>query len=69
MDEEKKKILAEIEAKQAELNRLNIKEQTFVEMISHLRSRVNRVETRKREIHDEISDIRAKVRAWEQARK
>ncbi len=69
MDEEKEAILKEIEAKTKELERLNMKIQTFTEVIAHLRSRVDRAETRKRKIRYEISDIRAKVEAWQKARK
>lgn len=52
-----------------EIERLNMKIQTFTEVIAHLRSRVDRAETRKREIRYEISDIKAKVEAWQKARK
>ena len=65
MDEEKEAILKEIEAKTKELERLNMKIQCFTEVISHLRSRVGNIEARKREIHNEILDIKDKVRIWE----
>ena len=69
MDEEKEQILKEIEAKTEEIKRLNMRMQIFTEIISHLRSRVSRAETRKREIHNEIIDIKARVMAWEKANK
>lgn len=69
MDEEKEAILKEIETKTEEIKRLNIRMQIFTEVISHLRSRVNRAETRKREIHDEIVALRDRVIAWEITKK
>ena len=69
MDEERQQILKEIEAKMKDIERLNMKIQTFTEVISHLRSRVGKAETRKREIHNEIIDIKARVMAWKKANK
>ena len=68
MDEEKEQILKEIEAKTEEIKRLIMRMQIFTEIISHLRSRVSRAETRKREIHNEILDLRDRVIAWEQTK-
>ena len=65
MNEEKTKIIAEIEAKQAELNRLNIREGCFADQITHLNKCVSKIQKRKQEIHDEIEGIRQKVLAWE----
>ncbi len=64
MDEEKEQILKEIEAKTEEIKRLNMKIQIFTEVISHLRSRVANAETRKREIRNEIIDLKDRVNAW-----
>ena len=65
--EDKESIIAKIDALIKELERLNVKQQTFIETIAHLRSRVERCECRKREIHNQIGDIKLKVRAWEAA--
>ena len=67
--DEKEQILNEIEAKKKEIERLNMKQQIFTEVISHLRSRVSKAETRKREIHNEIIDLKDKVYAWLQTNK
>ena len=69
MDEEKEVILKEIEAKKKEIERINLRVQIFTEVIAHLRARVSKAESRKREIHNEIIDIRDRVSAWEKARK
>lgn len=61
---EKEQILKEIEAKTEETKRLNMKIQIFTEVISHLRSRVANAETRKREIRNEIIDLKDRVNAW-----
>ena len=68
MDEEKEQILKEIEAKTEEIKRLNMKIQIFTEVISHLRSRVAIAETRKREIRNEIIDLKDRVNAWLQTK-
>ena len=62
--DEKEQILNEIEAKKKEIERLNLRQQIFTEVISHLRTRVSKAETRKREIHNEIIDLKDKVNAW-----
>ena len=62
--DEKEQILKEIEAKKKEIERINLRIQIFTEIIAHLRSRVSRSETRKREIHNEIIDLKDKVNAW-----
>ena len=67
--DEKEQILNEIEAKKKEIERLNMKQQIFTEVITHLRSRVSKAETRKREIHNEIIDLKDKVYAWLQTNK
>ena len=67
--DEKEQILNEIEAKKKEIERLNMKQQIFTEIISHLRTRVIKAETRKREIHNEIIDLKDKVYAWLQTNK
>lgn len=67
--DEKEQILKEIEAKKKEIERLNMKQQIFTEVISHLRTRVSKAETRKREIHNEIIDLKDKVYAWLQTNK
>lgn len=69
MDEEKEQILKEIEAKTEEIRRLNMRTQIFTEVISHLRSRISKAETRKREIHNEILDLRGRVIAWMQTKR
>lgn len=69
MDEEKKEILAQIEALRKETERINLRVQIFTEIISHLRSRVSKAETRKAQIHNEVLDLRARVLAWEAASK
>ncbi|MGM9685156.1 MAG: hypothetical protein ACI3YI_02890 [Bacteroidaceae bacterium] len=69
MDKEKEEIIAEINALQEELKKLNVKSQTFVELIGHLRARTESVEHRKTEIHKEIQRIKVKVDAWTSARK
>lgn len=68
MDDEGRILMERIDSLQEELKRLNIKQQSYVEMISHLRARVGAVERRKREIHYEVLDINDKVRAWEQVK-
>lgn len=65
MNEEKTRIIAEIEAKQAELNRLNIREGCFTDQITHLNKCVSKIQKRKQEIHNEIEAIKQKVLAWE----
>lgn len=67
--DEKEQILNEIEAKKKEIERLNMKQQIFTEIISHLRTRVIKAETRKREIHNEVIDLKDKVYAWLQTNK
>lgn len=67
--DEKEQILNEIEAKKKEIERLNLRQQIFTEIISHLRTRVSKAETRKREIHNEIIDLKDKVYAWLQTNK
>lgn len=62
--DEKEKLIKEIGDKQKEIERLNLRIQIFTEVIAHLRSRVSSAETRKREIHHEVVDIRARVQAW-----
>lgn len=57
-------MLGRINSLYDELKSLSVKQQTFSEMISHLRSRFDRVETRKREIHYEIQDIKAQAKVW-----
>jgi len=65
--EEKEQIIKKIDELTSELNRQNLKIQTFTEIISHIRSRVMRAERRKKEIHNEIDDIKLRILAWEQA--
>ncbi len=65
MNDEKEKIIALIEQKMAELNRLNIREGCFADQITHLNKCVSKIQKRKQEIHDEIEGIRQKVLAWE----
>lgn len=65
MNEEKTKIIAEIEAKQAELNRLNIRKGIYTDIITHHQKTLQRIEKRMAEIHSEIEGIRQKVLAWE----
>lgn len=67
--DEKEQILKEIEVKKKEIERLNMKQQILTEVITHLRSRVSKAETRKREIHNEIIDLKDKVYAWLQTNK
>lgn len=67
--DEKEQILKEIEAKKKEIERINLRVQIFTEVIAHLRSRVSKAETRKREIHNEIIDLKDKVYAWLQTNK
>ena len=67
--DEKEKLIKEIGDKQKEIERLNLRIQIFTEIIAHLRSRVSSAETRKREIHHEVVDIRARVQAWTKADK
>ena len=67
--DEKEQILNEIETKKKEIERLNLRQQIFTEIISHLRTRVIKAETRKREIHNEIIDLKDKVYAWLQTNK
>jgi hypothetical protein len=68
--DEKEQILNEIETKKKkEIERLNLRQQIFTEIISHLRTRVSKAETRKREIHNEIIDLKDKVYAWLQTNK
>lgn len=69
MDEEKELILKEIETMTEEIKRLNMRVQIFTEVISHLRTRVAKAETRKREIHNEILTLRDRVVAWERTKK
>ena len=47
--EEKEQIIKKIDELTSELNRQNLKIQTFTEIISHIRSRVMRAERRKKE--------------------
>ena len=69
MDREKEEILASIEALQKELIKLNVKSQTFSEMIGYLRSRTDSVERKKAEIHKKIQKVTARVEGWTSARK
>lgn len=62
--DEKEKLIKEIEEKTESIKRLNMRIQIFTEIVAHLRSRVSRAETQKREIHNEIVDLRARVQAW-----
>lgn len=61
----KEEIIEKIDSLKEELVRLNIKTQCYTETISHLRSRVERCERRKAEIHNEVIDLKDKVRAWQ----
>lgn len=67
--DEKEALLKEIEDKTQSITRLNMRVQIFTEIIAHLRSRVSSAETKKREIHHEIVDLRARVQAWLKADK
>lgn len=69
MEEEKRALIAEIERLIKEREKINLRIQLFTEIISHLRSRVSRAETRKAQIHNEVLDIKARVLAWEAASK
>ena len=66
--DEKEQILNEIEAKKKEIERINLRVQIFTEVIAHLRSRVSKAETRKREIRNEIIDLKDRVNAWLQTK-
>ena len=65
MNEEKTKIIAEIEAKQAELNRLCIRKGIYTDIITHHQKTLQRIEKRMAEIHSETEVIKQKVLAWE----
>ena len=60
--QERDQIKHKINSFSKELERLDLKIQTFTEVIAHLRSRVLKAERRKREIHFEINDLKEEVR-------
>ena len=68
MDEERNEILRLCDKKMHEIERLNMKIQIFTEAIAHFRSRVANCETKKKEIHNEIIDLKDRVSAWQRAR-
>lgn len=65
----KEEILERITKLQKELERLCLKQQIFSEVITHLRDRSLNAERRKKEIHNEIQDIKAQVKIWEETKK
>lgn len=62
---ERDQIKHKVNSLSKELQRLDLKIQTFTEVIAHLRSRVLKADRRKREIHFEINDLKELVRAME----
>ena len=62
---ERDQIKHKVHSLSMELQRLDLKIQTFTEVIAHLRSRVLKADRRKREIHFEINDLKEEVRALE----
>ena len=64
--DQKQELIARVNKLSKELPTLDLKIQTFTEVIAHLRARVLKAERRKREIHFEINDIKELVRALEQ---
>ena len=64
--EQRQELIAKVNKLSKELPTLDLKIQTFTEVIAHLRARVLKAERRKREIHFEINDLKELVRALEQ---
>lgn len=63
--EQRQELIAKVNKLSKELPALDLKIQTFTEVIAHLRARVLKAERRKREIHFEINDLKELVRAME----
>ena len=63
--EQRQELIAKVNKLSKELPTLDLKIQTFTEVIAHLRARVLKAERRKREIHFEINDLKEEVRALE----
>lgn len=63
--EQRQELIARVNKLSKELPSLDLKIQTFTEVIAHLRARVLKAERRKREIHFEINDLKEEVRAME----
>lgn len=63
--EHRQELIARVNKLSKELPTLDLKIQTFTEVIAHLRARVLKAERRKREIHFEINDLKEEVRALE----
>ena len=63
--EQRQELIAKVNKLSKELPTLDLKIQTFTEVIAHLRARVLKAERRKREIHFEINDLKELVRAME----
>lgn len=63
--EQRQELIAKVNKLSKELPTLDLKIQTFTEVIAHLRARVLKAERRKREIHFLINDLKEEVRALE----
>ena len=62
--EERTLIIERIDNLKDELLTLNIKQQAFVEAICSLRTRVDKIDRRKREIHNEVKKLKVIVGQW-----
>jgi len=67
--EDKEIIIQRIDDLQKELTIINIKQQAFVEAICSLRTRVGKIDRRRREIHNEVKKLKVIVGQWEAAQK
>ena len=65
MNNTREAIIAEINLKEKELYRLNIKKGIFTDIVTHHQKTLRRIEKREAEIHNEIEVIKEKVLAWE----
>lgn len=67
--EERTLIIERIDNLKDELLTLNIKQQAFVEAICSLRTRVEKLERRKREMHSEVKKLKVIVAQWDASQK
>ena len=67
--EDKEIIIQRIDDLQKELIVIGIKQQAFVEAVCSLRTRVDKIDRRKREIHNEVKKLKVIVGQWEASQK
>ncbi len=67
MELEKIELKAQLRNFEIELQRLNMRETIWVEVITHFRARLEQVDTKRRKVKQAIQDVRMQLRAIEAA--